>query len=682
MKAPAVPPAAARRAESLRRQIDHHDHCYYVLDAPEISDTEYDRLLRELTELEAKHPSLVTPESPTQRVGAKPLDRFAPVRHAQQMLSLQNAADAVEMKEWFERLQAASADRQAPDLWCEPKIDGAAVELVYEKGRLVVGSTRGDGWVGEDVTANIRTIRGVPLQMSPARAKTRVPDLVELRGEVYMNKRDFAELNRQAEERGEKVFANPRNAAAGSLRQLDPAITASRPLRILFHGLGRLEGLRLERQEEAIRHLDALGLMTALRWARLCRGLEPVETLFAELESRREALPFEIDGLVVKVDALRVQDELGVRSRSPRWAIAWKFMPREAETRLLDIRVQVGRTGALTPVAVLEPVWVGGVQVSNATLHNPEMIREKDVRIGDRVVVTRAGDVIPDIVRVVDDGGHAGRTPFSMPERCPVCTTGTMVPEGEVIPRCPNIGCPAQVKGRILHFASRGAMDIDGLGDKLVDQLVDKGMVKDPSDLFDLGKDELAALDRMAEKSADNLVRSIERSKRTTLPRFLYALGIRHVGEASAAALARHFGGLEAIREADEESLMQVEDIGPAVAQSLRAFFDAAANRRVLARLLERGVVPEPVPRGEGASVGPLSGMVLVFTGELESMARSEAKRLAESLGAVVAGTVSRKVTHVVAGSAAGSKLEKARALKRAILDEEAFLALVGHEPR
>ena len=673
-----VPDQAARRADKLRRAIEHHNHRYYILDDPEVSDAEYDRLMRELTDLEARYPQLVTADSPTQRVGAKPLDKFVPYRHSLQMLSLQNAASLQELREWHERVEAALEGGSAPELWCEPKIDGAAVELVYRDGVLAAGSTRGDGWTGEDVTANLKTIRGVPLVLRPRSRKSAAPGLLEVRGEVYMNKADFAELNRQSEERGGKVFANPRNAAAGSLRQLDPRITAERPLRVLFHGLGRVEGASLRSQEEAVRYMDSLGLMTALRWAQRCEGLERLERYVAEVESARDSYPFEIDGAVLKVNDLGLQETLGVRSRSPRWAIAYKFAPREAETTLRDIRVQVGRTGALTPVAELDPVWVGGVQVSSATLHNQEMIDEKDVRIGDRVIVTRAGDVIPEIVRPLPEARDGSQRRFVMPDSCPACGMQVMIPEGEVIPRCPNIACPRQVKGRLLHFASRTAMDIDGLGEKLVDQLVDKGMVSDPADLYELSgkRDDLIALERMAAKSADNLLASIERSRKTTLPRLLYALGIRHVGEASAAALARHFGEIEAIAEAAEDDLMQVEDIGPAVAQSIRAFFTLAANQRVLRRLRKAGLSYPPPARA--AATGPMAGMVIVFTGELESMTRSKAKELAEARGAQVAPSVSKKVTHVVAGSGAGTKLDRARKLKLSILEEDQFLTLVG----
>jgi DNA ligase (NAD+) len=669
---PSSPPASAvRRATELRRRIDHHNHRYYVLDDPEITDAEYDALLRELVELEAKYPQLAVPDSPTQRVGAAPLEKFATYRHALQMLSLQNAADAAEMTEWHARI---AGEGEILALWCEPKVDGAAVELVYEAGRLTVGSTRGDGWVGEDVTAGIRTIRGLPLALRPAKGSA-APDLLEARGEVYMNKADFAELNRQAEDRGGKIFANPRNAAAGSLRQLDPRLTAARPLRILFHGVGRVSGASFATQQEAIRALDALGLPTALRWSKLCRGLEEVLAYYDRVEAQRESLPFEIDGVVVKVDDLRHQERLGLRSRSPRWAVAYKFPPREAVTRVRDIVMTVGRTGALTPLAELEPVWVGGVQVSSATLHNLEMMREKDVRIGDQVRITRAGDVIPFIIGPLTEARTGQERHFEMPETCPACGARVSLPEGEVIPRCPNIACPAQVKGRVLHFASRGAMDIDHLGERLVDQLVSKGLVKDPSDLYRLTVEVLEDLERMGRRSAANLMESIDRSRRTTLPKLLVALGIRHVGEASAVALARHFGTLDAVRNATEEDLLEVPDIGPTMAQAIREFFADPANRKVLDRLVQAGIVfPPPERKPEG----PLSGMVIVFTGEMEAMTRTQATRLAESLGAEVAPSVTRRSTHVVAGPGAGSKLDKARKLGVEVLDEAQFLRLAG----
>ncbi len=675
-----IPQEIIRKVEDLRRRIAHHNHRYSVLDDPEIDDAEYDRLMDALARLEREHPSLLTPESPTQRVGAAPLASFATYRHSLQMFSLQNAGDAAAMEEWYERIVSSREPRVEPALWCEPKIDGAAVEIVYEKGRMVAGSTRGDGWTGEDVTANLRTLRGLPLALRPLKKRAAIPDLLEVRGEVYMNKADFVALNAQAEEAGGKVFANPRNAAAGSLRMLDPRITAARPLRILFHGVGRTEGIEADAHHEVMGRLGALGLSTALRWARLCRDLATVKIYFEEVAGARDDYPYEIDGVVVKVDDLAWQEELGVRSRSPRWAIAWKFAPREAVTKLIDIAVQVGRTGALTPVAILEPVELAGVRVSNATLHNQDMIRERDIRIGDRVRITRAGDVIPAVVGPDPETTRTGdERVFTMPDACPVCAAMVVLPEGEIIPRCPNIACPAQVKGRILHFASRGAMDIDHLGDKIVDQLVGKELVHDPSDLYHLEekRDEVVNLDRMAEKSADNMLNAIRRSKKTTLTRFIHALGIRHVGEASAAQLARHFMSLDRLVDADEETLMQAPDVGPAVAQSIRAFFQARENRRVIERLLKAGVAPEP-PKTGSAPKGPLSGMVIVFTGELQSMSRSKAKTLAESLGAAVGSAMTGQTTHLVAGEKAGSKLDKARARGVAILEEEEFLRLTG----
>ncbi len=672
-----VPDTAARRVAQLREEIARHDRLYYLHDAPEISDAEYDRLFRELVRLEEKHPALVTPESPTRRVGAKPLDRFDTYRHALQMLSLQNAADAEEMGEWYERITSSPECDTPPALWCEPKVDGAAVEVVYEKGLFVVGSTRGDGWIGEDISANLRTIRGLPLSLHPEEG--RVPDRIEARGEVYMDKRDFRRLNDQAAEDGGRVFANPRNAAAGSLRQLDPRLTAARPLRILFHGIGRMSGEIPAHHSGVMARLEALGLATPLRWARLCDDLDAARAYYEEVNAQREDYPFEIDGVVVKVDDRALQEALGVRARSPRWAIAWKFAPREAVTRLIDITVQVGRTGALTPVAVLDPVEVAGVTVSHATLHNPEMIRERDIRIGDLVRITRAGDVIPAVTGPVTEKRTGKERVFRMPDTCPACSSPVSIPEGEIIPRCPNIACPRQVKARILHFASRGGMDIDHLGERIVDQLVDKGLVSDPADLYLLEKrrDDVVALDRMAEKSADNLLGAIDRSRSTILARFLYAMGIRHVGEALAAGLARHFGSLDAILDADEETLLGVEDVGPAVAQSLRAFFGDAHNRDVVRRLLASGVRPEP-PARDASAKGPLAGMVIVFTGELGTLSRAKAKVLAEKGGARVEGSVTRRTTHVVAGEGAGGKLEKARRAGLEILDEEAFLRLVS----
>jgi len=658
-----------RRVKELRRALEAHNRAYYVHDAPTATDAEYDELMRELEALEQAHPSLRDPHSPTQRVGAAPSEKFAPYEHAEMMLSLENAASSSELEAWAERIPGLLGERRRIEYWCEPKVDGAAIGLVYEKGVLAVAATRGDGKTGENVTPNVRTIKAVPLKL-----EGKAPALLELRGEVYMDKRDFARLNEEAEEREERTFANPRNAAAGSLRQLDPAVTAKRPLRIRVHGFGRLEGVTFATQEEAMRRIEAYGLPTAGRDGRLCGGLDEVEAYYAETAERRESLTFDIDGVVVKVNDLATQRELGARSRNPRWAVAYKFPPREERTVLRAIEVQVGRTGALTPVAILDPVRVGGVVVSSATLHNQAQIDEKDVRVGDTVVVTRAGDVIPEVLRSIPELRPSGSEPYVMPTVCPACGSRAVKAEGEATPRCPDIACPAQVRGRLLHFASRGAMDIDGLGDKLVEQLVGKGLVKDPADLYALKAESLAGLERMAEKSAANLVAAIEASKRTTLARFVHALGIRHVGEAVSAALARAFRSAEAILTAGKEALEEVPDVGPEVSSAILGFFGESRNREIVRRLLAAGIEPAPPETGGG---GPLSGLSIVFTGDLPSLTRSRAKALAEQRGARVVGSVSKKVTHVVAGEKAGSKLAKARELGLEILDEEGFLALL-----
>ncbi|HZE89037.1 MAG TPA: NAD-dependent DNA ligase LigA, partial [Verrucomicrobiae bacterium] len=659
-----------RRVETLRAELREHDRRYYVLDAPTIADAEYDRLFRELADLEARHPSLVTPDSPTQRVAGAPAEGFEPYVRPEPMLSLENVVSADELAAWEERIRSQIGEGPPIGYWCEPKVDGAALELVYERGRLAVAATRGDGRIGENVTPNARTIRSVPLTLHGD-----PPALLEVRGEIYMEKADFARLNEENQERGERTFANPRNSAAGSLRQLDSALTARRPLKLLVHGVGRLEGASFARQSEAMERIASWGLPTATRRGRACAGLTAVQAYFDELGAAREAIPFEIDGVVIKVDSIALQRELGARARNPRWAVAYKYPPREEVTRLERIEVQVGRTGALTPVAILTPVRVGGVVVGSATLHNQDMIDEKDVREGDTVVVTRAGDVIPEIVRVLPELRPPSTAPFLMPEMCPACGARASKADGEVISRCPNIACPAQVKGRILHFAGREAMDIDHLGEKLVDQLVATGMVRDPADLYALALEPLAALPRMGPKSARNLLDSIERSKRTTLARLIHALGIRHVGATLAGALARRIGSIAELRDATRERLEEVPDVGPEVSASLRGFFDDPANVSVVEKLIAAGVRAEPPPPEEA---GPLAGMVFVFTGEMAAMPRSRAKALVEARGGRIAGSVSRQVTHVVAGEAAGSKLTKARDLGLTILEESDFVRLVG----
>ncbi|GAB4261282.1 MAG: NAD-dependent DNA ligase LigA [Deferrisomatales bacterium] len=666
-----VPESARRRAAELRREISYHNYRYYVLDAPVISDAEYDALFRELQELEATYPELVTPDSPTQRVGAPPLEAFPPAAHAVWMLSLENAATEGDLREFDARVRRFLDRREPVAYACEPKFDGLAVELVYEGGRLVQGSTRGDGRVGEDVTPNLRTVRSIPLAL----LGDDIPTRVDVRGEVVMLLADFQRLNREQEENGQAPFANPRNAAAGSVRQLDSSITARRPLTFMAYGVGRLEGLRVESHWELLGHLERWGFKVSEHRRRV-DDIEGAVAYCREIEARREGFPYEIDGCVVKVDSIELQERLGTKARAPRWAIAYKFPPRQATTRIRDIVPSVGRTGAITPVAVLEPVEVGGVTVSRATLHNPDEIERKGVLVGDWVVVQRAGDVIPEVVSPIPERRTGEERPFRMPETCPVCGAHVERPEGEVVPRCTGLNCPAQLKGRLRHFASRRALDVDGLGVKLIDQLVDKGLVRDVADLFRLTEKDLVPLERMAEKSAGNLVRALERAKHTTLGRFLYALGIRHVGEATAAGLARHFGSLAAVMEAGEEDLLAVPDVGPEVARSVRSFFQEEKNRESIRRMLDAGL--EIAEEGGGPGERPLEGKTFVFTGTLSTLTREQAKARVEALGGKVSGSVSRKTDYVVVGADPGSKARKARDLGVETLTEAEFLALVG----
>jgi len=640
---PDVPDAVRQEAERLCAEIQRHNHCYYVLDQPEISDADYDRLLRRLQELEEQYPELVTPESPTQRVGAEPVEAFGTVRHSIPMLSLGNALDEAEFREWHQRA-ADGLDGEPFEMVAEPKLDGLAVELVYEDGRLTLGSTRGDGMTGEDVTQNLRTIRSLPLRLRAAARQA--PARLEARGEVYMDKEQFLKLNERREEAGEPRFANPRNAAAGSLRQLDPRVTAGRPLRIFLYGLGQVEGVELGSHTDELAFLADLGLPVAEH--RICTTVEDVQAFWEAMSARREDLSFEIDGIVLKINSLAQQKRLGVRSRSPRWAIAYKFPPRQATTVVRDIEVQVGRTGALTPVARLEPVRVGGVEVSNATLHNQDEIDRKDVRIGDTVV-------------------------------CPVCGSEVERPEGEVVARCINFACPAQVKGRIEHFASRGAMDIEGLGTKLVDQLVETGLVRSPADLYFLTQEQLAGLERMAEKSAQNLLDALEASKGRPLARCIFALGIRHVGEHVAEVLAEEFGSIDGLVEADYDHLEATYEIGAIVARSVRDFFDSPENVAAIARLRQGGVQFPPVEAREPVEEGetPFAGKTFVFTGAL-SIPRAEAEAEVKVRGGRAASSVSRKTDYVVAGEKAGSKLAKAEKLGVAVLTEDEFRAMVA----
>lgn len=656
----AVPAKAKQEHARLCAEIAEHDYAYYVLDKPTISDAEYDELFRRLRELEREHPELVTADSPTQRVSGAPLEVLPTYTRRVPMLSIENCASLQEFRDWVDGIGTfLKRDATAFHYFVEPKIDGTGVELIYERGLLVTAATRGDGTTGEDVTANVRTIRSVPQKLRGPPP----PSRASFRGEVFLSKEDFRAFNR----RHGAAYANPRNLAAGSLRQLDPKVTAERPLDFFVHTLGWIEGKRPRAQHEFYEAARAWGLKTNPR-AKLCGGAGAVEEAYARLLEARDDLPYEIDGMVVKVDDFATQEELGTRARSPRWAIAWKFPPVQRTTTLEAIEVQVGRTGALTPVAVLEPVSIGGVTVSRASLHNEDEIARLGVKPGDRVLVERSGDVIPKVVQVTRDGGGAR---FRMPRNCPVCGTQVVREEGEVVARCPNFACRAQLEGHLRHFAARGAMDIEGLGVKLVRQLVEKELVKDAADLYRLDAETLAGLERMGEKSARNLVEAIERSKRPPLDRFLNALGIRHVGERIAEILARRFRTLDAIAEATEEELLSVDEVGPEVARSVRAWFDRPQNRKTIEKLRAAGVEPQPLRETRG---GPFAGEVIVFTGELTSMTRDAAKALAQSLGASVGSNVTRKTTLVVAGPGAGSKLAKAKELGVPVLDESEFL--------
>ncbi len=668
--------APAQRAAELRRLIDHHNHRYYVLDEPEIPDADYDRLLRELQEIETAHPELITPVSPTQRVGHAPAAGFAEIRHLEPMLSLDNAFSEEELENFDRRVRERLELDDEISYAAEPKLDGAAVSLVYEDGQLIRGATRGDGSVGEDITHNVRTISTIPLRLQGSD----YPDVLEVRGEIYMPREGFDRLNRKARESESKTFANPRNAAAGSLRQLDPRVTAERPLAFFAYGIGGMEGgTRPERQSSLLTWLRSLGL-------RICPLNEVVEgatgchAYYERIGARRDDLPFEIDGVVFKVDRLDHQQSLGFVSRAPRWAVASKFPAQEQTTLLRDIAFQVGRTGALTPVARLEPVFVGGVTVSNATLHNMDEMQRKDVRPGDTVIVRRAGDVIPEIVGVVLDQRPPGAQPVDLPETCPVCGSEVLRPEGESVARCSGgLYCQAQRKESLKHFASRKAMDIEGLGAKLIDQLVDADLVQTPADLYRLDEERLVELERMGEKSARNLVSALNDSKRTSLSRFLFALGIREVGEVTAASLARHFGSLEPLMGATVDELQTVPDVGPVVALNVETFFRQPHNREVIQALLQQGVEwPDTLP--DVGKDGPLSGKVFVITGSLEGMTRDEARQRIESLGGKITSSVSSKTDYLLCGKDPGSKLDKAKELGVKVLSTGELMTKLGHQ--
>jgi DNA ligase (NAD+) len=663
--------AAEIRIAQLHKEINRHNYLYYVEDKPEITDAEYDLLLRELQQLEQEFPQLTTSDSPTQRVGAAPLEKFSQVTHRQPMLSLENAFNDEEMRDFDERIKRylGLPLAQAIDYVCEPKMDGLAVELIYEQGALTFGSTRGDGYVGEDVTQNLKTVKAIPLRLHTAEP----PALVEVRGEVYLGLAPFQKLNQEREEAGLPPFANPRNAAAGSLRQLDPRITSRRPLSIFCYAPGVVEGFQFTSQSQMLATLPQWGLPVN-PLIRKVSGIDGVLAYYREIGEQRESLPYEIDGVVVKVDSFELQRDLGEKTRSPRWAIAWKFPPRQAVTVVEQIVPQVGRTGVITPVAHLKPVEVSGVIVARATLHNWEEMEKKDIRQGDTVVVERAGDVIPAVVKVITEKRPEGAELLPVPQSCPECGSEIVKIPGEVAVRCLGLTCPAQIRETIIHFASRHAMDIEGMGDKYIEQLLRLKLVTTVADLYYLKKEHFMQFERMGDKLAENLLNAIEGSKHRELSRFIYALGIRHVGEHTAKLLASAFGTMEHLENATEEELLSIREVGPQVAQSIHTFFQSQTNREVIRRMFEAGVSPAVEEKRIG---GRFTGKTFVFTGALFRFTRDDAKRMVENEGGHAAGSVSKKTDFVVAGAEAGSKLDKARQLGVTVLTEDEFLLML-----
>jgi DNA ligase (NAD+) len=669
---------AERAIQELRQAIRYHNYRYYVLDDPVISDAEYDKLMRELQALEEKFPELQSPDSPTQQIGGEPREELGTVEHTTPMLSLQAVYDEDDVRK-FDETCRRELGQKSIEYVAEPKYDGLAIELIYEEGRLSVASTRGDGERGEDVTANIKTIKEIPLVLLSQEGEP-VPSRLVVRGEVYMRKDEFEDLNKWHADAGETQFANPRNAAASSLRQLDPNVTAKRPLHAFFYEVAQVEGQDLETQWEVLKALPRWGLKTNIEQSRVCSGVEEALQYHEDMADVRDDLRYEIDGVVYKVSRLSYHRQLGVRARDPRWALAYKFEPRRETTKIKDIQVQVGRTGILTPVAVLEAVHIGGVEVSRASLHNQSEIERKDIRIGDTVLVERAGDVIPQVVKSIKEERDGSERMFHMPDRCPVCSFRVVMSQDRKTARCTNVNCPAQLRERITHFASREAMDIEGLGEKVAEQLVATDLVKRLSSLYQLTEEDLLSLERFAEKSAQNLLREIEESKEQTLPRFIYALSIPQVGERTARLLARHFTTLEDLMQASEEELQRIEEIGPEVAHSISAFFAENRNREVIQEMQEAGLSLSN-PYAE-AQEQPLAGLTFVFTGSLERWTRDEVKRLVEQMGGRATSGVSGETDYVVAGPGAGSKSDEAKARDVPIMSEEEFVEFIEKRRR